>query len=82
MLSTAPEAASLICTVSARPRLSQSSEVQLEVVRQPVAEVDVDGEAGGRVPDGGDAVGRAGDLQGAGVGGGGGPGVGRLARRA
>ena len=38
-------------------------EVQLEVVRLPVAEVDVDGEAGGGVPDGGDAVGRAGDLQ-------------------
>ncbi len=32
-------------------------EVQLEVVRLPVGEVDVDGEAGGGVPDGGDAVG-------------------------
>ena len=38
-------------------------EVQLEVVRLAVAEVDVDGEAGGGVPDGGDAVGRAGDLE-------------------
>ena len=54
-------------------------EVQLQVVRLAVGEVDVDGEAGGGVPDGGDAVGRAGDLQGAGVGGGGRPGVGRLA---
>ena len=54
-------------------------EVQLQVVRLAVGEVDVDGEAGGGVPDGGDAVRRAGDLQGAGVGGGRGPGVGRLA---
>ena len=53
-------------------------EVQLQVVGLAVGQVDVDGEAGGGVPDGGDPVGRAGDLQGAGVGGGGRPGVGRL----
>ncbi len=54
-------------------------QVQLEVVRQPVGEVDVDGEAGGGVPDGGDAVGEPGTCKARGSVEVGGPGVGRLA---
>ncbi len=79
MLSTAPVTASLICTVSARPLSSQSSRYSSRLCASPSARSTSTREAGGRVPGGGDAVSRAGNLQGAGVGGGGGPGVGRLA---
>ena len=63
----------------APPLLVPIEEVELQVVLLAVGEVDVHGEAGGGIPGGGDAAGAAGDLEGAGIGGAGGPGPARLA---
>ena len=67
MLSTRPGAGVADLHLLDAAQVVPVEEVQLEVVLLPVGEVDVDREAGGGVPDGGDAAADAGDLQGAGV---------------